>query len=499
MLPILLRSFTQRAESTMAGIFISYRRSDAQGWAGRFSDSLTTELGRTTIFRDIDTIPPGVEFDAFISEAVGSCDVLIALIGPTWLTASESGKRRLDDPHDFTRMEIVAALRRNIRVIPALVGGARMPRPDELPDDLKPLARRNAYELTDRRWADDCRELVEVLRPLVKKPDVVPPPAVKKPPVERQIWRSIVAAAIVILVLVIAGYGFTVWNNARYRTVDGGANTPVTRAMSASGAPSSLPPVEIQVLQASAGRTPDVTVNRLRQAQQSFNEAAAAESRLWADAGSRVPITSDISIRNGYASALLTLDNLEAKDVEHLKQERLWGEALVLKAFAQWRLGLLDGARDTARGVQKAEADQVRPRERALLLALPGLIKTDEAFATLQRVPAEATAAQRESTFRNVQLLVADAVDAIDRGRTALDAVDPMHVYLIEANLATLHDLQVAHERLGEGDARTLPSRQRIKVQQLLHDLRCLSGGFASNRVSYWSNAFTIVPAPGGC
>lgn len=109
----------------MAGIFISYRRADAEGWAGRLSDSLKVELGRVNIFRDIDDIPPGVEFDTYIAEAVGSCDVLIALIGPRWLNVTDkSGQRRLDDPNDFIRLEIATALKRNVRVIPALVGDA---------------------------------------------------------------------------------------------------------------------------------------------------------------------------------------------------------------------------------------------------------------------------------------------------------------------------------------------------------------------------------------
>jgi hypothetical protein len=154
----------------MAGIFISYRRADAEGWAGRLSDSLKAELGRVNIFRDIEDIPPGVEFDTYITDAVGACDVLIALIGPRWLTVTDSaGNRRLDDPKDFTRLEIVGALTRNVRVIPTLVGGATMPRADDLPEDLRPLVRRQAYELSDARWAQDCRRLCDVLKPIVKR------------------------------------------------------------------------------------------------------------------------------------------------------------------------------------------------------------------------------------------------------------------------------------------------------------------------------------------
>src|SRR5215467_3472000 len=126
-------------------IFISYRRSDAGGWAGRLSDSLQQHLPRVHIFRDIQDIPPGVEFDTYITEAVSSCNVLIALIGPQWLTViDKEGKRRLEDPADFTRTEISAALKRNVRVIPALVGEATIPSADQLPEELKPLVRRQA-------------------------------------------------------------------------------------------------------------------------------------------------------------------------------------------------------------------------------------------------------------------------------------------------------------------------------------------------------------------
>jgi TIR domain len=187
----------------MAEIFISYRRADAEGWAGRLSDSLKAELSRINIFRDIDDIPPGVEFDTYINDAVGSCDVLIALIGPRWLTvADKNGLRRLDDPKDFTRLEILTALKRNVRVIPALVGGAQMPDADALPEDIKPLTRRQAYELSDSRWVDDCRKLANVLRSIAKP--------------NRSRMTKI--AVIVLFALIATGYGAKLWNDHRAET-----------------------------------------------------------------------------------------------------------------------------------------------------------------------------------------------------------------------------------------------------------------------------------------
>ena len=136
----------------MAGVFICYRRDDSAGWAGRLCADLKAGLHGATVFMDIDAIPPGVPYDTYIGQAVGSCDVLIALIGPRWLAAADkAGRRRLEDQGDFTRIEIVTALKRNIRVIPALVGGAEVPAAEDLPADLKPLARRQCYELADHR------------------------------------------------------------------------------------------------------------------------------------------------------------------------------------------------------------------------------------------------------------------------------------------------------------------------------------------------------------
>jgi len=182
----------------MPGIFISYRRDDAAGWAGRLSADLRSGLHGTPVFMDIDAIPPGVPWDDYIAQAVGSCDVLIALIGPHWLTVTDkAGRRRLDDPADLTRLEILAALQRNIRVIPALVGGAEMPAADELPDALKPLGRRQAYELADHRWNEDCARLVQVLKPIVHA--------------RTSVARRLVVGAGLLLALLAAGAGVKLW------------------------------------------------------------------------------------------------------------------------------------------------------------------------------------------------------------------------------------------------------------------------------------------------
>jgi hypothetical protein len=165
----------------MQGVFISYRRQDSQSAAGRLADHLKEHMHGVPIFRDVETIEPGVDFVEAIGRALESCGVLLAVIGPRWANLADgSGRRRLDDPDDYTRLEIATALaRQGVRVIPVLVEGAQMPGGDDLPENLKPLSRRNAIELTDKRWEYDVSQLVETLN---KALDVHPEPGPPIPP-----------------------------------------------------------------------------------------------------------------------------------------------------------------------------------------------------------------------------------------------------------------------------------------------------------------------------
>jgi hypothetical protein len=146
-------------------IFISYRRDDSAGYAGRLFDYLSTRFGTKNIFMDIDTIEPGQDFRKAISNAVGTCDVVLVMIGKQWASMTDSqGRRRLDDPQDWVRMEVASALANpRVRVIPVLVRNATMPGSDELPDDLKELSWRHAIELSDTRFQHDASELANVI------------------------------------------------------------------------------------------------------------------------------------------------------------------------------------------------------------------------------------------------------------------------------------------------------------------------------------------------
>ncbi len=171
----------------MQGIFISYRRQDSQSAAGRLADHLKEHLPGVPLFRDVETIEPGVDFVDAIGRALQSCGVLLAVIGPRWASLQDdAGRRRLDDPNDYTRLEIATALARpDVRVIPVLVEGAEMPAGEALPEDLKALSRRNAIELTDKRWEYDVAQLVETLRKalgILPAPEPEPPGPVSPTP-----------------------------------------------------------------------------------------------------------------------------------------------------------------------------------------------------------------------------------------------------------------------------------------------------------------------------
>jgi hypothetical protein len=150
--------------ATPGRIFISYRREETAYPAGWLYDRLADRFGAGKIFKDIDSIELGDDFVEVITTAVGSCDVLLALIGTEWLTVTgEDGGRRLDDPADFVRVEIEAALERDVRVIPVLVDGASMPLAEDLPASLAKLVRRQALELSPSRFDFDTGRLLRVL------------------------------------------------------------------------------------------------------------------------------------------------------------------------------------------------------------------------------------------------------------------------------------------------------------------------------------------------
>ena len=190
----------------MSGIFISYRRQDTSGYAGRLYEHLARHFGKQHVFMDIDTLQPGLDFGHALDQAVERSDVLLALIGPSWLSAVDAeGHRRLENPDDFVRLEIASALARgDIRVVPVLFGNAAMPRAAMLPEDLKPLARRHAVEISDNRWDYDVRRLIAQLE------QVVPRAGVKEGlfTIGKNL-TTLVAASVIVAVLAALVLGFS--------------------------------------------------------------------------------------------------------------------------------------------------------------------------------------------------------------------------------------------------------------------------------------------------
>ena len=152
------------AIGTGQNIFISYRRVDTEGYAGRIYDRLAERFDAEQVFMDVTDIGVGEDFADAIGQAISSCRVVIILMGPRWHTVTdEMGRKRLDDPHDFVHIEVKSALDRNVQVIPVLVNGASMPKTSDLPVDLAGLTRHNAIEIRHRRFDTDVEYLVSEL------------------------------------------------------------------------------------------------------------------------------------------------------------------------------------------------------------------------------------------------------------------------------------------------------------------------------------------------
>lgn len=252
----------------MGAIFISYRRDDAEGQAGRLFGDLSHHFGKDAVFMDVAAIEPGRDFRKVIDQQVSVCGVLLALVGRKWLDAvDETATRRLDDPMDFVRLETASALRRDIPVVPVLVQGAKMPKAEQLPDELKEFAFRNAVELTHARWDSDVQVLIRALQPYVQATGAasarapLTPPAPPEP--ARPAWRAPAAAAAAVVVL---GVGVsTVWRPlavAPTTTVGSEPTTPVASKPDPSTAPAVVPgpagaaskaPVISPALKASSG------------------------------------------------------------------------------------------------------------------------------------------------------------------------------------------------------------------------------------------------------
>jgi len=142
-------------------VFISYRRDDAAGYAGRLEEALERRLGHGSVFRDVLDIEPGEDFIQAIRARLQGAKTVLVLIGPRWAGTDATGQRRIDDEQDFVRLEVAVALECGAQVVPVLLPGADMPAEASLPPPLQALARRNAMSLGDAHWDADMARLAD--------------------------------------------------------------------------------------------------------------------------------------------------------------------------------------------------------------------------------------------------------------------------------------------------------------------------------------------------
>ena len=141
-------------------IFISYRRSDTPGHAGWLHHILEEHYGRSSVFRDLDSIEPGQHFPTRVAQTIATCTDVFALIGQTWLVRGSSGRARLFEPDDWVRLELETAMQRDLRIVPLLIGNAVVPPPQALPASLVGIAERQSYGLRDAHFAEDVRNVI---------------------------------------------------------------------------------------------------------------------------------------------------------------------------------------------------------------------------------------------------------------------------------------------------------------------------------------------------
>jgi len=216
----------------MPDIFISYRRDDTSGYAGRLYDQISARFGADHVFMDVADIGPGSDFVEVIEQQVGTCDALIALIGKNWLTLKDDQNRpRLGNADDFVSVEILAALKRKVEVIPVLVGGAKMPRHQELPESLQQLSRHQALEISDTRFVRDTQDLIAALEKAA---------GVAAPTSPGRSWSRPRITAAILGIGLVAALGFWGWEKWQHRQNNSGmqAASGITATQASAPTPS---------------------------------------------------------------------------------------------------------------------------------------------------------------------------------------------------------------------------------------------------------------------
>lgn len=190
----------------MATIFINYRRADSGGWTRGLHERLADTFGGHSIFYDVDDITIGENFISSVMQNISACRIMLTVIGPNWLNATNAdGTRRLDQPDDHVRCEIEFAMRRNLIIIPVLVSGAVMPNPRQLPPSIAALSRLNALTVSDSRFTDDMERLIGTIQNVC---GIAPEPRQFTAPPKKKGFSgmSFILGGIVAIIIVIFGF-----------------------------------------------------------------------------------------------------------------------------------------------------------------------------------------------------------------------------------------------------------------------------------------------------
>lgn len=206
-------------------IFISYRVQDTSGETGRLVDALKQYFTDDQLFMDIENLEPGMDFTEGIEKSLSTCDVFLAVIGPNWAGERPGASSRLNDPDDWVRTEVGTALRRNIRVVPVLVDGGALPKAEDLPEDLLPLLKRQAIDVSNKRWRYDTEQLVRFLVNTIgiqPKRTILQRTASKPKPARTWLYVS-GGVALAVVIMGIIGYQME-----KEGSTGGGQSTPQT-------------------------------------------------------------------------------------------------------------------------------------------------------------------------------------------------------------------------------------------------------------------------------
>ena len=235
-------------------------------------------------------------------------------------------------------------------------------------------------------------------------------------------------------------------------------------------------------------------INHLREAQDAFNQAAHSENALRFNPVPNIEAASlSAAARTGYASVLISLDRLDPQEISRLKGDKLWGNVLALKALTQWRLRLYPQAKKTATAALELPGDELHPRDRTLMTALPALIRIDQVhhFISLREIN-ENEEISKNDFVANIRTPLLNAVTILDGARKLVAPDEPVQIYLIQAQLAAHRNLKIGYRKFSPEGRDSVPGALKNEAQDRLQDLSDVllatigSGNERSNLLLYW-------------